>query len=404
MTLSLALQRIPVFILRISFRIEDTVQKAYSLSDHRILKCPRKLRCRVPRSYAVFPWFLLYVFVIGSFFVTGLLTSKGLLGTNEFDETGTPCRCRGIAGGADVEADWLILVCMVFVFKWLIYQPVALFLATCLHLREANKTAATMLKRQAGINVEMQHRGDGGGDTGETKDDGNHPSTHVENPMRVVASRKSTASYHASSCGSVSSMSSGDDRPHPVRPWSTGDDGGRVDALSAAERASLASSASSRRPATRKKVGSTGKGLAEDSVGTSHCSGGTSALPSRVETLRSGPPQTDLQRIRHHASYDVDAPGSGGEDDGGGGDGGGGGDETKSAGIKSSVERKGTRFGGNSAVKKSFDQESVQVIDAVVGIGPEDVKVDEDFAVDIARSGPPRNHPASIDELTGKLD
>ena len=125
--------------------------------------------------------------------------------------------------------------------------------------------------------------------------------------------------------------------------------------------------------------------------------------------MRSGgPPQSDLQRIRHHASYDVDAPGSGGEDDGGGGNGGGSGDGTKSAGIKSSVERKGTRFGGNSAVKKSFDQESVQVVDAVIGSGTEDVKLDEDLdedlADDIARSGPPRNHTASIDELTGKLD
>jgi hypothetical protein len=54
---------------------------------------------------------------------------------------------------------------------------------------------------------------------------------------------------------------------------------------------------------------------------------------------------------------DADALGSGGEDGGGGGDG------TKSAGTKSSVERKGTRYGGSSAVKKSFDQESVQVVD-----------------------------------------
>ena len=192
--LSLGLQKMPVLVVRNLFRLEQKAQKAHSLTGHRTVKGPCKRKCHIHQLYAVFPWFLYSVCVIGSFLVTGFLTSKGLLGTNEFKETGAPCRCRGIAGGADVEADWLLLVCMVFVFKWLIYQPVALFLATCLHLREANKTAATMLKHQAGINVEMQHRGNGGGDTGEIKDDGNHLSTHVVNPMRVVAYRKSTAS------------------------------------------------------------------------------------------------------------------------------------------------------------------------------------------------------------------
>ena len=76
--------------------------------------------------------------------VTVVLTSKGLLETKEFDETGVPCRCRGIAGGKDVEADWLILICMIMVFKWFIYQPAILLLGTCLHLRSANKLVVKM--------------------------------------------------------------------------------------------------------------------------------------------------------------------------------------------------------------------------------------------------------------------
>ena len=41
----------------------------------------------------------------------------------------------------------------------------------------------------------------------------------------------------------------------------------------------------------------------------------------------------------------------------------------QAGGVKSSVVRKGTRFGGKSAVKKSFGQESVQVVDAAVDCG-----------------------------------
>ena len=98
----------------------------------------------MPRLYIIVPWLTLGACVIGSFLITGMLTSKGLLGTNEFDETGVPCRCRGIAGGKDVEMDWLLLVCMTMVFKWFVFQPVILLVATCLHLRSANRLAAEM--------------------------------------------------------------------------------------------------------------------------------------------------------------------------------------------------------------------------------------------------------------------
>ena len=79
-----------------------------------------------------------------SFLITVILTAKGLLGTSDVGETGVPCQCRGIAGGSNKEADWLLLVCMTMIFKWLIYQPIILFAATCLHLRAANKVARKM--------------------------------------------------------------------------------------------------------------------------------------------------------------------------------------------------------------------------------------------------------------------
>ena len=118
----------------------QTAQLSSATHGHRSL-CPDKQRCSVPRLYIVVPWFVWFACVTGSFAVTGVLTSKGLLGTNEFDETGVPCRCRGIAGGKDVEMDWLLLVAMTMIFKYAVYQPVVLLLATCLHLHAANKLA-----------------------------------------------------------------------------------------------------------------------------------------------------------------------------------------------------------------------------------------------------------------------
>ena len=80
--------------------------------------------------------------------ITGVLTSKGVLGTDEYnDMTEVPCKCRGIAGSDNVEADWLLFICMSIVFKWAIQKPILLLLATCLHLRTVNKLA---VKRAAG--------------------------------------------------------------------------------------------------------------------------------------------------------------------------------------------------------------------------------------------------------------
>ena len=139
--LSLGMQKIPVAVVQASFRIEQQAQRAYAIYGQRTL-CKRK--CPLSRRYALVPWFMLSACVFGSFAVTVLLTSKGLFGTKEFDETGVPCKCRGIAAGENVEADWLMLICMTLVFKYVMYQPVVLFLATCVHLCAASKLAARM--------------------------------------------------------------------------------------------------------------------------------------------------------------------------------------------------------------------------------------------------------------------
>ena len=88
------------------------------------------------------------VCVCGSFMITGVLTSKGVLGTDEYnDMTEVPCKCRGIAESDNVEADWLLFIFMSIVFKWAIQKPILILLATCLHLRTVNKLA---VKRAGG--------------------------------------------------------------------------------------------------------------------------------------------------------------------------------------------------------------------------------------------------------------
>jgi hypothetical protein len=82
----------------------------------------------------------------------------------------------------------------VFICKWLLYQPFVLRLGTCLHLWRANKTAAIIVQREPGNNVEMQrhycsavckdNENKEGGGTSESK--------AVENPMRNVAAESCT--------------------------------------------------------------------------------------------------------------------------------------------------------------------------------------------------------------------
>ena len=135
LALSLGLQKIPMTILNALFRVEFQAEKTNATHGSR--------RC-VPRWYIVVPWCFWGIVVTGSFAFIVILTSKGLLGSNDLGDTGTPCQCRGIAGSSNTEADWLLLVCMTMLFKWLIYRPVIIFTAVCLHLRAANKVARTM--------------------------------------------------------------------------------------------------------------------------------------------------------------------------------------------------------------------------------------------------------------------
>ena len=129
------------------------------------------------------PWLAWFIVVFGSFAVVIVLTSKGLLGTKEFDQTGVPCKCRGIAGGKDMEADWLLFVAMLVVFKWFLYQPVILLLGTCLHLRSANKLAVKM-QRYKRANSSAASSSGGGLEMGSI----------VENPLRKGPSSSSSSS------------------------------------------------------------------------------------------------------------------------------------------------------------------------------------------------------------------
>ena len=113
----------------------------------------RRQKCHLPQLYSVVPWFLWTIVVVGSFLIVGVLTSKGLNGSEEYDDIGAPCRCRGIAGGKNVEMDWMLLVCMTMLFKWVIYQPTILFVATSVHLCLVNRLVAKMQKEIAEVEL-----------------------------------------------------------------------------------------------------------------------------------------------------------------------------------------------------------------------------------------------------------
>ena len=172
LALSMGLQKIPMTILKALIRVELKAQSTEATHGSR--------RC-VPRWFPVVPWVFWGILVTGSFAFTVILTSKGLLGTNELGETGVPCQCRGIAASSNTEADWLLLVCMTVIFKWLIYRPIVLFAAVCLHLRAANKLARKMVANSgsgAGVVVSVpvsSNTGSSGsqrGDGSREEDDG----------------------------------------------------------------------------------------------------------------------------------------------------------------------------------------------------------------------------------------
>ena len=80
--LSTVLQKIPVTVMNILFHIEVMAQKREETSGRRW----------VPRWYPVVPWVFWGMSVTGSFAITIILTSKGLLGTTDIGETGVPCK------------------------------------------------------------------------------------------------------------------------------------------------------------------------------------------------------------------------------------------------------------------------------------------------------------------------
>ena len=207
LALSMGLQKIPMTILNALHRVEEKARNQEATPGGR--------RC-VPRWYPVVPWCFWGITVTSSFLITVILTSKGLLGTSDIGETGVPCQCRGIAGGSNKEADWLLLVCMTMIFKWLIYQPIILFTATCLHLRAANKVARKMAAT-SGSRSSSQVRPQGASESSEggarrrvggsgrrdvemidlaEKDGGammSNPMRSVDNPLRSASRSSSTA-------------------------------------------------------------------------------------------------------------------------------------------------------------------------------------------------------------------
>ena len=128
--MSLLLQKLPIFIMGVLFRIERMRRRADAMKLKPFRLCGL---CRVPRAFAVVPWITCFLLVVASFGTTIILTSTGFLKTLGLDST-AHCDCAGIMAGKDVENDWITLLLMVIGFQTLVYRPIMILIGTLLFL------------------------------------------------------------------------------------------------------------------------------------------------------------------------------------------------------------------------------------------------------------------------------
>ena len=128
--MSLLLQKFPVSMLGLLFRLERNRRRAEAMELKPYKACGV---CKIPRIFAVVPWVVFVLFVVACFGTTIILTSTGFLqtmGTEHGTADGlvegtgggsTHCGCAGITDGKDVESDWITLLMMVVLFRTLVY-------------------------------------------------------------------------------------------------------------------------------------------------------------------------------------------------------------------------------------------------------------------------------------------
>ena len=160
----MALQKVPSFLLSLTFRIDRSRRTAAAKGLP-----PPKCCCvwRVHKSFRIVPWACFILLVTVSFVTLLMLTSTGFLESGKADKEGVPCGCQGISGGQNVERDWLLLIIMIFVVRTFVWRPVMITAGTCAFLwskrgkrrRGGGNTTAAAGGGQADARVGVEMRG-----------------------------------------------------------------------------------------------------------------------------------------------------------------------------------------------------------------------------------------------------
>ena len=131
--MSLLLQKVPMIAVNKLFRIERNRRRAEAMQLRPHTFCGL---CKVPRAFAIVPWFAFFLLLVACFGIIIVLTSTGFLQTGAANggpgEDTTHCGCAGVTAGKDVESDWITLLLLIVGFRTLVYRPLMILVGTAL--------------------------------------------------------------------------------------------------------------------------------------------------------------------------------------------------------------------------------------------------------------------------------
>ena len=166
--LSLVLQKVPISLMSLLFRLERSRRRANAMQLKPVRFCGL---CKVRRAFTVVPWIAFVLLVVVCFGTTIILTSTGFLqstgssdATHGFDDDGTHCSCAGITAGEDVEGDWITLLLMIVGFRTLVYRPITILIGTLIFIAIRRRQQRQQQRnRQGGASGEGGAGGGSGG-------------------------------------------------------------------------------------------------------------------------------------------------------------------------------------------------------------------------------------------------
>ena len=145
------LQKVPMMAVNKLFLIERNRRRAEAMQLRPHTFCGL---CKVPRAFAIVPWFAFFLLLVACFGIIIVLTSTGFLQTGAANggpgEDTTHCGCAGVSAGKDVESDWITLLLLIVGFRTLVYRPLMIATGTVLFVcaERRNRTSKNVHTRE----------------------------------------------------------------------------------------------------------------------------------------------------------------------------------------------------------------------------------------------------------------